>query len=79
MKANKVKFWARIGEIAFFLFLFCHTGFELQYEPFESAGTTAQILAVICLVLILVFAEAIVRIIGYFAEILEKKNNTSNQ
>ena len=45
MKANKVKFWARIGEIAFFLFLFCNTGYELQYEPFESAGTTAQILA----------------------------------
>jgi len=45
----------------------------MQYEPFESAGTTAQILAVICLGLSLVFAEAIVRIIGYFAEILEKR------
>ena len=73
MKANKVKFWARIGEIAFFLFLFFNAGWELQYEPFESAGPTAQILGVICWVLILVFAEAIVRIIGYFAEILEER------
>ena len=73
MKANMVKFWARIGEIAFFLYQFFYTGWKLQYEPFESAGTTAQILAVICFGLILVFAEAIVRIIGYFAEILEKR------
>ena len=73
MKANKVKFWARIGEIAFFLFNFFYTGWELQYEPFESAGTTAQILSAICCGLRLVFAEAIVRIIGYFAEILEER------
>ena len=73
MKANKVKFWARIGEIAFFLFLFFNAGWELQYEPFESAGTTAQILACICFLLILVFVEALVRIIGYFAEILEER------
>lgn len=73
MKANKVKFWARIGEIAFFLFLFFYAGWESQYEPFESAGTTAQILACICFLLMLVFAEAIVRIIGYFAEILEER------
>ena len=73
MKANKVKFWARIGEIALFLFLFFYAGWKLQYEPFESAGTTAQILALICFGLILVFAEAIVRIIGYFAEILEER------
>lgn len=73
MKANMIKSWARIGEVAFFLFQFFDAGLRAQYEPFESAGTTAQILAVICLVLILVFAEAIVRIIGYFAEILEKR------
>ena len=73
MKANMVKFWTRIGEIAFFLYQFFYASLELQYEPFESAGTTAQILAVICFGLILVFAEAIVRIIGYFAEILEKR------
>lgn len=73
MKANMIKSWARIGEVAFFLFQFFGAGWRAQYEHFESAGTTAQILAVICLVLILVFAEAIVRIIGYFAEILEKR------
>lgn len=73
MKANMIKSWARIGEVAFFLFQLFDAGWRAQYEPFESAGTTAQILAVICLVLILVFAEAIVRIIGYFAEILEKR------
>lgn len=73
MKANKVKFWARIGEIAFFLFAFSYTGWEMQYETFESAGTTAQVLAFICFGLSLVFAEAIVRIIGYFAEILEER------
>ena len=73
MKANKVKFWARIGEIAFFLFQFFDACCNLQYEQFESAGTTAQqILAWICFGLILVFVEAIVRIIGYFAEILER-------
>lgn len=73
MKANKVKFWARIGEIAFFLFQFFNAGWELQYEPFESAGTTAQILACIYFLFILVFAEAIVRIIGYFADIIEER------
>lgn len=73
MKANKVKSWARIGEVALFLFQFFDAGWRAQYEPFESAGPTAQILGVICWVLILVFAEAIVRIIGYFAEILEKR------
>lgn len=73
MKANKVKSWARIGEVAFFLFQFFDAGWRAQYEPFESAGTTAQILALICFGLILVFAEAIVRIIGYFAEILEER------
>ena len=73
MKANKVKSWARIGEVAFFLFQFFDAGFRAQYEPFESAGTTAEILALICFGLMLVFAEAIVRIIGYFAEILEER------
>ncbi|MFR0922845.1 MAG: hypothetical protein ACLSG7_07030 [Clostridia bacterium] len=73
MKANEVKSWARIGEVAFFLSQFFDAGWRAQYEPFESAGTTAQILALIWFGLILVFAEAIVRIIGYFAEILEER------
>jgi hypothetical protein len=71
MKANKVKFWARIGEIAFFMFLFVGAAWRSQYQPIESAGATAQALASICFGLMLVFAEAIVRVIVYFAEILE--------
>lgn len=73
MKANKIKIWARIGEITYWLFQFCNAGYELQYENFESAGTTAVFLAFICLVLGLIFSEVIVRLIGYFAELLEDK------
>ena len=73
MKANKVKFWARIGQIVFFLFLFAHSAYSQQYESFESAGTTAQELSLICLLFLFLFTEAIIRIIGYFAEILEER------
>lgn len=73
MKSKKVKFWARIGEIAFFLFMFFYAAWERQYTPFESAGTTAHTLACICIAFRLIFAEAIVRLIIYFAEILEER------
>lgn len=73
MKSNKIKFWARIGAIAFWLANFFNAGWEMQYQPFESAGTKAVVLAFICFAFCLIFTEAIVRLIGYFAELLEER------
>lgn len=72
MKSKKVKFWARIGEVAFFLFLIFYAALEMQYTPCESTDTTYT-LSCICITFILIFAEAIVRLIVYFAEILEER------
>ncbi len=74
MKSDKIKVWARIGEIAFWLSKFFYTGWTMQYEPFESAGTTALILDCTWVVFALIFSEAIVRLIGYFAELIEKQS-----
>lgn len=73
MKANKIKVWARIGEITFWLYQFFFAAYRLQYEEFESAGTTAEVLSWICLVILFIFSEAIVRLICYFADLLEDK------
>ena len=72
-KSKKIKYCARIGEIAFFLYNFFNTVWEMQYIPFESAGTKAQILSCICLGFMIIFCEAIVRLIVYFAEILKER------
>lgn len=73
MKSNKIKLWARIGAIAFWIAQVLYVVWEMQYTPFESAGTKAVILSFACLAASLIFTEAIVRLIGYFAELLERK------
>lgn len=73
MKSNKIKFWARIGAITFWLAQILNVAWEMQYTPFESAGTKVQILAFVWFAVSLIFTEAIVRLIGYFAELLERE------
>ena len=64
MKANKIKFWARIGQIAWWIYIFCSAALEMQYVTFQSAGTMARILAFCSLVFSLIFTETLVRLIG---------------
>ena len=73
MKSKEIKFWARIGAIAFWIMKFLNAGVQMQYIKFESAGTTAVILAFACFAFALICTEAIVRLIGYFAELLEER------
>lgn len=74
--SQKIKMWARIGQIAYWLYLFFGVGFERQLPMHEAtvfSGTIAEaILAIVAFVLAVLFSEAIVRIIGYFAELLDK-------
>lgn len=77
MKANKVKFWARLGQISFFVSHFSNALFETQlpnYVSTEYSGkVTEGIFAIMTLAGIILFSEAIVKVIGYFAELLEEK------
>lgn len=74
--SQKIKMWARIGQIAYWLYLFFEVGFEMQLPMYEAtvfSGTIAEaILAIVTFVLAVLFSEAIVRVIGYFAELLDK-------
>ena len=74
--SEKIKGWARIGQIAFWFYLFFSVGFEeqlLMHEPIVFSGTFLEaVLAIISLCLAILFSEAIVRVIGYFAELLDK-------
>lgn len=76
MISRKVKFWARLGQISYFMSLFFGVAFEKQlprYVPTEFAGTFKEsAYAIITFMCIIVFSEAIVRLISYFAELLEK-------
>lgn len=73
--SEKIKFWARIGQISYWVFLFVATAFEMQlptYEPTIFSGTFAEGICVIAgITLAVLVSEAIVRVIGYFAELLE--------
>ncbi len=73
MKSNKIKLWTRIGAIAFWFAQFFYTGWEMQYSTFESASTEAKIFSLVWFAFALIFTEAIVRLIGYFAELLEER------
>ena len=74
--SQKIKMWARIGQIAYWLYMFFLVGFERQlpmYEETVFSGTVAEsIMAIVTFVLAVLFSEAIVRVIGYFAELLDK-------
>lgn len=73
--SQKIKMWARIGQIAFWLFLFFLARYEMQlpmHEEIVSSGTaTETILAIFTFIFVVLFSEAIVRVIGYFAELLD--------
>ncbi len=74
--SQKIKMWARIGQIAFWIYMFFLVGFESQlpmHETIVYSGTVAEyILGVGGFTFIVLFSEAIVRVIGYFAELLDK-------
>jgi len=78
MKANNVKIWARIGQIAFWIYNISFALFEIQLPdyvlPEYSATVTAIICVIVTLIGMLIFSEAIVQLICYFAEILESRN-----
>lgn len=77
MKVKQIKFWARLGQIAFFVYEIFDGMFEIQlprYVPPEFSGTVAEFIYVILSIAgLIIFSEAIVRLIGYFAELLERK------
>ncbi len=74
--SKKIEIWARIGQVTFWLF--CKFFADLQeqlpmYEATEHSGTATEfVLAVFCLILAILFSEAIVRLISYFAKLLDK-------
>ena len=74
--SEKIKFWARIGQFAFWLYIFFSVRFEMQLPMYKStvfSGTVPEaVLAIISFCLAILFSEAIVRVIGYFAELLDK-------
>lgn len=74
--SQKIKRWARIGQIACWLYMFFLAGFEMQLPMYEAtvfSGTVAEtILVIVAFILAVLFSEAIVRVIGYFAELLDK-------
>ena len=77
MKVEKIKFWARLGQIAFFVWEIFYAMFETQlprHVPTEFSGTVAEsIYAMLSIAGLIIFSEAIVRLIGYFAELIERK------
>lgn len=74
--SQKIKGWARIGQIAYWLYMFFLVGFENQLPMHEatvfSETVEEAILAIVTFILAVLFSEAIVRVIGYFAELLDK-------
>lgn len=77
MKAEKIKFWARVGQMAFFAYGIFAALFEIQLSgsvSTEFSGTVAEFgYVMLAVASLIIFSEAIVRLIGYFAELLERK------
>lgn len=79
MVVKKIKFWARMGQIMFFVVNFVWVLFEdtqtqiiqMKYD-FTPYSVILVIIGVLGLILI---SEAIVRLIVYFAELIAEKNN----
>ena len=79
MVVKKIKFWARMGQIMFFVVNFVLVLFEdtqtqiiqMKYD-FTPYSVILVIIGVLGLILI---SEAIVRLIVYFAELIAEKNN----
>lgn len=77
MKTRKIKFWARLGQIAYWIYQYSYMFAERQNPIYTQpilAGTISEYISlVIAFVYGYLVSEAIVRLIGYFAELLEKK------
>ena len=77
MKAHIVKCYARLGQIAYWSYCFLSACFEVQlpnHVPTEFSGTIPEVIFLIgSLVSAIIFSEVIVKLIGYFAELLEEK------
>ena len=79
MVVKKIKFWARMGQIMFFVVSFVWELFEdtqpqiiqMKYD-FTPYSVILVIIGVLGLILI---SEAIVRLIVYSAELIAEKNN----
>ena len=76
MKAKKVKFWVRVGQISFWVcqtaYAFLETKLSKEVQPKGPEELGEWFLLIITLLGLMVFSEVIVRIIGYFAELLEE-------
>lgn len=74
--SKKIKIWARIGQIALWVlcacFLLISAVYQLCMYGFVVSGDAISILEVIAFLFIALLSEAIVRVIGYFAELLDK-------
>ena len=67
MKANKVKFWARLGQIAFFVSHFSNALFEIQLPNYVSTvysgKVTEGLYVMMAFASIILFSEAIFKLI----------------
>ena len=74
--SKKIKLWARIGQLSFWLYMFAIVAFDRQlpmHEAIEFSETDLEVILVCTsFSLAVLLSEAIVRVIGYFAEIFEK-------
>ncbi len=74
--SEKVKYWARIGQVSVWLCWFLNEMIERQlptYEPPAISGTATEFMFVIgALYFAMLFSEAIVRVIVLFAELLDR-------
>lgn len=78
MKAKKIKYWARVGQVSWLLLMTISAiirRLETEHEITEFSVTDAVciLFGIIGLTFIYLITEAIVRIVINFAEILENK------
>lgn len=77
MKSRKVELWARIGQVSFWIMFFSYLAFTLMAIPDDASpkyfGSAPFVVASISIVFAILFSEAIVRIIIYFAQLLERR------
>lgn len=76
MKATEVKYYARLGQIAYWVCQVFSAFYEMQLPNYvrpELSGTFLELLYLtICLLSCIILSEVAVRIIGSLAELLEK-------
>lgn len=74
--SEKIKGWARLGQVMYLSFKVLYVLYEKQLPTYEepvSSGTPEEaLLLVVALFCFFCITEAAVRLIGYFAELLDK-------